>query len=134
MHDLSESPRAAFGGANLNLSGTAMQIELYPLIQKVLRKRAIRTSVYNKRNQMILKLLEIFSGEITAGLRPRVVWGGVLPQDKVQLVNNETALVQNGIHSRKRAMDEVGVKDPEAEFKHWLEEQKEIEGKITNNK
>jgi hypothetical protein len=126
MHDVSESPRAAFGGANLNLSGTAMQIELYPLIQKVLRKRAIRTSVYNLRNQMILKLLEKFSGENTSGFRPRVVWGQVLPQDKVQLVNNETALVQNGIHSRKRAMDEVGVRDPEAEFNHWMEEQKEI--------
>jgi hypothetical protein len=23
-------------------------------------------------------------------------------------------------------MDEVGVKDPEAEFKHWMEEQKKI--------
>jgi hypothetical protein len=126
MHDLSESPRAAFGGANLDLSGTAMQIELYPLIQKVLRKRAIRTSVYNKRNQMILKLLEIFGGEKTGDLRPRVVWGQILPQDKVQLVNNETALVQNGIHSRKRAMDEVGVKDPEAEFAHWMEEQEQI--------
>lgn len=128
MHDISESPRAAFGGANLNLSGTAMQIELYPLIQKVLRKRAIRTGVYNKRNMMILKMLEIFRGEKTGGFRPRVVWGQVLPQDKVQLVNNETALVQNGIHSRRRAMDEVGVRDPEAEFKQWMEEQKEIGG------
>jgi hypothetical protein len=50
----------------------------------------------------------------------------VLPQDQEQLVSNEQVLVQNGIHSRKRAMDEVGVKDPETEFKHWLEEQKEI--------
>jgi hypothetical protein len=132
MHDISESPRAAFGGTNLNLSGTAMQIELYPLIQKVLRKRAIRTGVYNKRNQMALKMLEIFAGEKTCGFYPRVVWGQVLPQDKVQLVNNETALVQNGIHSRKRAMDEVGVRDPEAEFNHWLEEQKEI--RKTNSK
>jgi hypothetical protein len=29
-------------------------------------------------------------------------------------------------------MDEVGVKDPEAEFKHWMEEQKEIK-QMTNN-
>ena len=126
MHDVSESPRAAFGGANLNLSGTAMQIELYPLIQKVLRKRAIRTTVYNRRNQMILRLLEKF-GEVQQGdNRPRVVWGQVLPQDKVQLVSNETSLVEHGIHSRRRAMDEVGVKDPESEFSHWLEEKKQI--------
>jgi hypothetical protein len=133
MHDVSESPRAAFGGTNLNLSGTAMQIELYPLIQKVLRKRAIRTTVYNLRNQMILKLLEKFSGEKTSGFRPRVVWGQILPQDKVQLVNNEKTLVETGIHSRKRAMDEVGVRDPEAEFKHWLEEQEQI-NKIQDTK
>ncbi len=130
MHDVSESPRAAFGGSSLNLSGTAMQIELYPLIQKVLRKRAIRTSVYNQRNEMILKLLEKFGGEKTGENRPRVVWGQVLPQDKVQLVNNETSLVEHGIHSRRRAMDEVGVKDPEAEFAHWMEEQREIKKSI----
>jgi hypothetical protein len=132
LHDVSESPRAAFGGANLNLSGTAMQIELYPLIQKVLRKRAIRTSVYNRRNQMILRLLEKFKNTTDISIwdpdqyRPRVVWGQVLPQDKVQLVSNETTLVEHGIHSRRRAMDEVGVKDPEAEFSHWLEEKKQI--------
>jgi len=38
-----------------------MQIELYPLLQKVLRKRAVRTAAYNRRNWMILKLLSQFS-------------------------------------------------------------------------
>jgi hypothetical protein len=127
IHDISESPRAAFGGTNLDLSGTAMQIELYPLIQKVLRKRAIRTGVYNRRNQMILSLLEKFRGEKQGENQPRVVWGQILPQDKEQLVTNETSLVQYGIHSRRRAMDEMGVKDPEAEFKHWMEEQQAID-------
>jgi hypothetical protein len=142
LHDISESPRAAFGGMDRNLSGVAMQIELYPLLQKVLRKRAIRSTVYNRRNRMILRLLEKFgvrSEESGAGklrtpnsklstddLRLKVVWGQVLPQDQARLVENEQILVQNGIHSRRKAMDEVGVKDPEAEFKHWLEEQKEI--------
>lgn len=123
MHDLSEAPRAAFGGINRNLSGVAMQIELYPLLQKVLRKRAIRSTVYNRRNRMILKLLQKFE---TNRFRLRTVWGNVLPQDNAQLVKNEQILVQTGIHSMRRAMDEVGVKDPEAEFKHWLEEQDEI--------
>jgi hypothetical protein len=103
-----------------------MQIELYPLIQKVLRKRTIRTGVYKKRNTMILQLLEKFSGEKSGDFQPRIVWGAVLPTDRIQLVANEASLVTNGIHSRKRAMDEVGVKDPEAEFAHWMEEQKEI--------
>jgi hypothetical protein len=152
LHDLSESPRAAFGGMDRDLSGTAMQIELYPLLQKVLRKRAIRTSVYNQRNRMILKLIDKFSGKRLQhstvssqpsplnprlnsdssmlradDLRLRVVWGQVMPQDKAKLVSNEQILVQEGIHSRRRAMDEVGIKDPEAEFKRWLEER----GRIT---
>ena len=126
LYDVSESPRAAFGGTNMNLSGTAMQIELYPLIQKVLRKRAIRTSVYKKRMSLILLLLEKFSGEKIGDFQPRVVWGPVLPTDRLQMVNNEASLVSSGIHSRRRAMDEVGVKDPEAEFAHWLEEKKLI--------
>jgi hypothetical protein len=141
MHDVSEAPRAAFGGMDRNLSGVAMQIELYPLLQKVLRKRAIRSSVYNRRNRMILKLLEKFQNTTnttnnanTANIsiwnpdryRMRTVWGNVLPQDNAQLVRNEQILVQEGIHSKRRAMDELGVKDPEAEFQHWIEEQEKI--------
>ena len=56
----------------------------------------------------------------------RVVWGPVLPQDLTTLVANEQILIQSGIHSRRRAMDEVGVKDPEAEFGRWLEERETI--------
>ena len=35
-------------------------------------------------------------------------------------------MVQTGIHSRRRAMDELGVKNPEYEFNQWLEERKTI--------
>jgi len=31
-----------------------------------------------------------------------------------------------GIHSRRRAADELGVADPDAEFARWLEEQERI--------
>jgi hypothetical protein len=58
LHDLSEAPRSAFGGVDRDLSGVALEIELNPLLQKVRRKRIIRTAAYNRRNQMILKLLE----------------------------------------------------------------------------
>ena len=39
-----------------------------------------------------------------------------------RLVSNEQTLVQSGIHSRRRAMDELGVEEPEVEFSRWLEE------------
>ncbi len=126
LHDISESPRAAFGGAERDLSGVAMELELHPLLQKVRRKRLIRTAVYNRRNEMVLKLLERYQGESFGTNRLRVVWGPVLPQDITRLVANEQALVQTGIHSRRRAMDELGVKDPEYEFNRWLEERQTI--------
>jgi len=126
LHDVSESPRAAFGGTERDLSGVALEIELQPLLQKVRRKRIIRTAVYNRRNKMILKLVEKYRGESFGDNHLRVVWGPVLPQDLARLVSNEQTLVQTGIHSRRRAMDEVGVKDPEMEFNRWLEEREII--------
>jgi len=126
LHDISESPRAAFGGTERDLSGVALEIELQPLLQKVRRKRTIRTAVYNRRNEMILKLLEKYRGENFGNNHLRVIWGPVLPQDWARLVSREQTLVQTGIHSRRRAMDEVGVKDPEYEFNRWLEEREII--------
>ncbi len=126
LHDISESPRSAFGGTERDLSGVALQIELHPLLQKVRRKRIIRTAVYNRRNEMALKLLEKYQGESFGDNHLRVVWGPVLPQDIARQVSTEQILVQTGIHSRRRAMDEVGIRDPENEFKRWLEERETI--------
>jgi hypothetical protein len=126
MHDIAESPRAAFGGTERDLSGVALEIELNPLLQKVRRKRIIRTAVYNRRNRMILNLLERYRGESFGENRLRVVWSPILPQDLTRLVSNEQTLVQSGIHSRRGAMEEVGIEDPENEFKRWLEERETI--------
>ncbi|MBI4303305.1 MAG: phage portal protein [Chloroflexi bacterium] len=126
LHDLSESPRAAFGGTERDLSGVALEIELQPLLQKVRRKRLIRTATYTQRNRLILRLLEKYQKESFGNNCLGVVWAPVLPQDLAKLVSNEQVLVQTGIHSRRRAMDTVGVADPEVEFNRWLEERQAI--------
>jgi Phage portal protein, SPP1 Gp6-like len=126
LHDVSESPRAAFGGTEKDLSGVALEIELQPLLQKVTRKRAIRTVVYTRRARMMLNLLEKYRGENFGDCRLRVVWGPVLPRDTSRIVASEQVMVQGGIHSRRTAMDELGVKDPEQEFTRWLEEREAI--------
>jgi hypothetical protein len=130
LHDLSESPRSAFGGLERDMSGVALEIELQPLLQKVRRKRIIRTAAYNRRNEMILKLLEKCGGEDFGGMpaagRLKVVWGPVLPKDMETRVNREQVMVQTGIHSRRTAMGEVGVADPDYEFRKWLEERESI--------
>jgi hypothetical protein len=126
LHDVSESPRAAFGGTERDLSGVALEIELQPLLQKVKRKRIIRTAAYNRRNRLILKLLGKYRNEDFGDNSLGVVWAPVLPRDLTRLVSNEQVLIQSGIHSRRRAMDEVGIRDPEMEFNRWLEERETI--------
>jgi hypothetical protein len=126
LHDISESPRAAYGGIERELSGVALETELQSLLQKIRRKRTIRSAAYARRCQMILKLHKQFAGEDLTGTATRIVWGAVLPQDRARLAQNEQALVQSGVHSRRTAMDELGIRDPEAEFEKWLEERKRI--------
>ncbi len=126
LHDLSEAPRVAFGENPRSLSGVALEMELHPLLQKVRRKRLIRTGVYRRRNEMILRIWERVKGEELGRLKQRIIWGPILPQDRGRIVRDEKILVDAGIHSLRRAMEEVGVDDPEREFERWLWERKKI--------
>jgi len=126
LHDISEAPRAAYGGIERELSGVALEVELQSLLQKVRRKRTIRTAAYARRCQMILALQKMFNKEDLTGVSTRVIWGAVLPQDRARLAQNEQLLVQSGVHSRRTAMDELGIRDPEAELARWLEERGRI--------
>jgi len=126
LHDISETPRAAYGGTERDLSGAAMQIELGALIQKVTRKRTIRTNAYHQRTDMILRLAAKYMNENLDGITHRVVWGEILPADTQRQAQNEQLLVQAGVHSRRTAMDEMGIIDPDEEFTRWLEEREKI--------
>ena len=122
LHDLGESPRTSFGDNGRGLSGVALNIELDPLLKKVQRKRLLRESALKRRNELILRLLERYTGVSYAPYRSRVVWSPLLPIDRSRLVVDETRLVAAGIHSHRRAADELGVDDPDSEFDRWREE------------
>ncbi len=126
LHDISESPRAAFGGVERDLSGVALEMELHPLLQKVKRKRILRSAAYRQRNMMVLALMQRFQGRDFGPVAHNVIWGPVLPQDKQRQSQYEGAMVRAGLHSRKTAMEELGIRDPEMEFRRWLEERKNI--------
>jgi hypothetical protein len=128
LHDLGESPRTSFGDNGRGLSGVALNIELDPLLKKVQRKRLIRGAAYRRRSEMVLRLLERYTGVSYAPYRTRIVWSPLLPVDRSRLVADEARLVAAGIHSRRRAADEVGVEDPEAEFRRWREEEGSLRG------
>jgi hypothetical protein len=126
LHDISEAPRAAYGGIERELSGVALEVELQSLLQKVRRKRTVRTAAYTRRCHMILALHKQFNKQDLTNVSTRILWGTVLPQDRARLAQNEQLLVQSGVHSRRTAMDELGIRDPEAELARWLEERKRI--------
>jgi len=131
LHDLSESPRTAFGDNQRGLSGVALEMELHPLLQKVRRKRTIRTAVYRRRCEMILRVLDQMTGECFGESRTRIIWGPILPQDRGRLVRDAEIMVGAGICSRRTAIGELGTDDPEAEFQRWLEEEERVQ-KRTN--
>ncbi len=130
FHDLAEVPRSAFGETRHALSGVALQMELDPLLKKVQRKRLIRGAAFRRRNEMVLRILEQYTGEPFAPYRSRVVWGPVLPQDRSRLVEDEARLVASGIHARRTAAGLLDVADPDAEWERWREE----EGEMGNEK
>ena len=125
LHDLSEAPRTAFGDNASNLSGVALEMEMHPLLQKVRRKRLIRSAVYRRRNQMALRILEQRTGVEYLPVKQRILWGSILPQDRGRLVREEQILVEAGIHSKRRAMFDLGIEDPDAERLRLREEQQD---------
>jgi hypothetical protein len=127
LHDLGETPRTSFGDNGRGLSGVALNIELDPLLKKVKRKRLLREAALKRRNEMVLRLLEQHTGVSYAPYRTRIVWGELLPADESRRVMDETRLVAAGIHSRRRAANQLGVEDPEAEFERWQAEAAAIE-------
>jgi hypothetical protein len=127
LHDLAEVPRSAFGDTRQALPGVALEMELDPLLKKVQRKRMIRGAALQRRNEMVLRILDRFGNEGTlaapGGYRSRAVWGPVLPQDRSRLAEDEARLVASGIHSRRTAAGLLDVADPDAEWERWREEQ-----------
>lgn len=122
LHDLAETPRTAFGDSGRVISGAALEVEMEPLVQKVGRKRAIWTAVIQKRNELMLRLMEQAGLGSFAPYRTLVQWPSLLPEDRSQLVADEAALVAAGIHSRRRAMDALGEDAPEEEWARVVEE------------
>jgi len=127
IHDLGEVPRTAFGDNARSLSGVALEIELQPLQQKVLRKRIIRGDVYRRRAEMSLALLDMFTGTAHSGAgQVAHTWGTITPSDPNQDVTRESARVGAGLSSAAAAMGRLGEEDPSSEWAAILREREEL--------
>lgn len=123
LHDLSETPRTAFGDSGRDLSGAALEVEIQPLVQKVNRKRRMWDGVFARRNAMLLDLMETFGGVEAGGLRQSTaIWPSILPSDRDSAVRNAVSLVGSGVQSRRGAMASLGEEDPDAELARIREE------------
>lgn len=123
LHDLSETPRTAFGDSGRDLSGAALEVEIQPLVQKVNRKRRMWDGVFARRNAMLLDLMETFGGAEISGLRQTTaIWPPVLPSDRDSAVRNAVSLVGSGVQSRRSALAALGEEDPDAELARIREE------------
>nr|MBA3274919.1 phage portal protein [Chloroflexia bacterium] len=117
LHDLSETPRTAFGDSGRDLSGAALEVEIQPLVQKVERMRRMWDGVFTRRNAMLLDLLERFGGHDLKGIRQTsTIWPSILPSDRDGSVRNAVTLVESGIQSRRSAIVGLGSNDPDAEL------------------
>jgi hypothetical protein len=117
LHDLAETPRTAFGDSGRNLSGTALEVEIQPLVQKVKRKRRVWDSVFARRNALVLDLLARFGGlDLGESRRTTPIWGAILPTDRDALVRQQVQLVDHALASRRTALATLGVEDPEHEL------------------
>jgi len=123
LHDLSETPRTAFGDSGRDLSGAALEVEIQPLVQKVERMRRMWDGVFARRNAMLLDLLERFGGHDLRGIRQTsTIWPSILPSDRDGSVRNAVTLVESGIQSRRSAIVGLGSNDPDAELAQIREE------------
>lgn len=117
LHDLSETPRTAFGDSGRDLSGVALEVEIQPLIQQVNRKRRGWEAAFRARNWRLLDLCERFGGADLGGHRvSETIWPDVLPSDTSSTIQDQVRLVSAGIRSRRTAISDLGANDPDAEL------------------
>lgn len=132
LHDLSETPRTAFGDTGRPLSGAALEVEIQPLVQRVMRKRAQWMRFYRERNRRLLDLLATFGGEAIGPDRlTSPIWSPILPNDDDSMTSNEVALVAAGIRSRRSAASRLGETDPDNEWERVLAEREAMDATDT---
>lgn len=123
LHDLSETPRTAFGDSGRDLSGAALEVEIQPLVQKVQRKRRQWDTALTQRAELMLRMMAHHQQIDTSGFgTPIAIWPPILPSDTDATVRNTVARVQNGLLSRRSAMAVLGEHDPDAELRQMAAE------------
>jgi hypothetical protein len=118
----SQVPAVAFGQSDSGLtsiSGVALQILYGPLITKTLRKRASWSPSLERAMWLCLRE----QGVEVDPAAVRVVWPDALPVDGREQAAIKTTQVAAQILSRRTAMNDAGVENPDEELRRIVLEQ-----------
>lgn len=97
-------------------SGTALQIQLGPLLRLVARKRLSRSQAHRHRARLIARLGTLYQGLPPAEhLAPSVYWTEAIPSDRSVELANATAELALGV-SRETLISRIGYDDATAEL------------------
>ena len=120
----SQVPAVAFGQQDSgmsSISGVALQILYGPLIAKTHRKRASWGPSLERVMWLCLRAAGFKDLALT---QVNVLWPDALPVDGEAQVNSLNVQVSGQIKSRRTAMSDLGIADPNEEMKRILVEEK----------
>lgn len=128
LFDTSSLTGVAFGRTEQSqASGSALVVQMLPIVEVVRRKRA---SWGPKLRDLAMRLLELEAMSMSAerfkadyGFDPTILarfmispkWAPILPRDRMSVVNENVALLVNKSRSILTALKDLGTDDPEEE-------------------
>lgn len=129
FHVIGRVPRTALGDTGRELSGSALQHELGPLLRLVARKRLTRTPAYRRRALHVLALLAKFGGApaVDPSRVPAVVWTDAIAADRADELANAASELALG-RSHEQVLRSVGVEDPASELAARAREEQMLGG------
>jgi hypothetical protein len=139
MFDTTSLPAVAFGRSEQSqASGSSLVAQMLPIVEVVRRKRATWSP---KMKELATRLLQLESMSMSSDMfyslydfyptdlerfdiSPK--WSPIMPRDRLQVVNENTALLVNKARSIITALQDLGVDDPEEERNRIMQDVREF--------
>lgn len=128
LFDTASLTPTSFGRAEQSqASGSALVMQMLPIVEQVRRKRAIWSAriKHLARRLILLESMALgqaafqarygFSKQALKDFEITPQWAPILPRDRADIVNENVALLVNKARSIETALKELGTDDPEAE-------------------
>lgn len=139
IFDTSSLTGVAFGRSEQSqASGSALVVQMLPVVEIVRRKRAVWGPVLRKLAGQMLELEAMsmtpaafkktykFSPQDLSRFEITAKWAPILPRDRMNVVNENVALLVNKARSVVTALKDLGTDDPEEERERIIKDLKEF--------